>query len=153
MSTGRMTAEQLRKKYDFRWEIFDIIISGRSSIDSIQGFQLSSHEDADRFVSSYGYDLDNPIERAQAFGNFHESLNFIRRYFLQPENPDGLKLEVPRKIVELTDIRDLFLMSSLSYPGQGADRAGVVLRGWACAVLKIMHTVAHIDQDIRTSYF
>jgi uncharacterized protein (TIGR04562 family) len=153
MSLTTLSAEQLRKKYDFRWEVFDIIISGKSSIDSIQGFQLSSHDDADRFVSSYGYDLENPIERAQAFGNFHESLNFIRRYFLQPENPDGAKLEIPRKIVELTDIRDLFLMSSLTYPGQSNDRQGLALRGWACSVLKVMHTVAHIDQDVRTSYF
>jgi uncharacterized protein (TIGR04562 family) len=143
----------LRKKYDFKWEVLDIIISGRSSIDSTHGFQIQNLEDADRFVRSYGYDLENPIERAEAFGNFHESVNFIRKYFLQPENVDGLKLEIPRKIVELTDIRELFLMASMTYANQTADTQGVLLRNWACSILKVMHTVAHIDQDLRSSYF
>jgi len=150
---SKVTAETLRKKYDFRWEVLDIIINGRSSIDSSQGFQISTLEDANRFVTSYGYDLENPIERAQAFGNFHESLNFIRRYFLHPENFDGLKIEVPRKILELTDVRELFLLASSSNPGQGTDRSGLLLRNWACSVLKVMHTVAHMDQDLRAGYF
>lgn len=146
-----LSGEALRRKYDFRWEVLDIIISGRSSIDSTQGFQIQTHEDADRFVRSYGYDLDNPIEQAEAFGNFHESLNFIRRYFLQPENSDGLKLEVPRKIVEITDIRELFLLAS--HTNTSVDAAGLPMRHWACSVLKVMHTVAHMDQDLRSAYF
>ena len=147
------SGDLLRRKYDFRWEVLDIIITGRSSIDSTQGFHIQDRDDADRFLRSYGYDLDNPIEQAEAFGNFHESLNFIRRYFLQPENREGLKLEVPRKILELTDIRDLFLMASHAHVGQNQDTAGQNLRNWACSVLKVMHTVAHIDQDLRATYF
>ncbi len=146
-------AEALRKKLDFRWEDIEIILGGKSSIDSNQAFQIASREDADRFVRSYGYDLENPIENAEAFGNFHESVNLIRRYFLHPENPDGLKIEIPRKILEMTDIRDLFLMASFAYPGQSSDTIGVYLRNWACAILKVMHTVSHVDQDIRTGYF
>lgn len=150
---GGLANTALRRKYEFRWDVLDIIISGKSSIDSAQGFQISNLDEADRFIRSYGYDLENPIERAEAFGNFHESLNFIRRYFLAPDNPDGLKLEIPRRIVELSDIRELLLMANLSYPNQAADSQGTTLRNWACSILKIMHTVAHIDQDLRTSYF
>jgi uncharacterized protein (TIGR04562 family) len=149
----RHSADLLRKKYDFRWEVLDIIIAGKSSIDTTHGFQIANLDEADRFVRSYGYDLDNPIERAEAFGNFHESLNFIRKYFLQPENPDGLRIDVPRRILELTDIRDLFLLASQAAPGQGSDSIGNTLRNWACSILKVMHTIAHVDQDIRASYF
>ena len=148
-----MALEMIRKRYDFKWEVLDIIISGKSSIDTNQGFLIATLEEAGQFISSYGYNLENPIEKAEAFGNFHEAMNFIRKYFLQPENPDGLKTEIPRKILEMTDIRELFLMASLSYPGQEHDTQGMLLRNWACSILKIMHTVAHIDQDIRTSYF
>ena len=147
------TAELIRKKYDFRWEVLDIIISGRSSIDSINGFEINAFEEADRFVRSYGFDLDNPIEKAEAIGNFHESLNFIRKYFLQPENPDGLRIDIPKRILELADPRELLLMASLAIPGQTEDRQGEVLKQWACSLLKVMHTVAHIDQDLRSSYF
>jgi uncharacterized protein (TIGR04562 family) len=143
----------LRKNYDFRWDVLDIIIGGRSSLDSVEGFNVGNHEEADRFLLSYGFDLENPIEAAEAIGHFHEAMNFIRRYFLQPENPDGLKLELPRKILELTNVRDLFLMASYSAPGQERDTAGMQLKGWACSILKVMHTIAHIDQDIRSGYF
>ena len=145
--------ESLRKKYDLRWDVLDIIISGRSSIDSGVGFRISSSEEAGRFFGSYGYDVENPIERAEAFGLYQESISFIRKYFLQPENPQGLKLEVPRKILELTDIRDLLLMANASLPGQGNDTPGNLLKLFACSILKVMHTLAHIDQDLRTSYF
>src|SRR5690606_3785178 len=87
---------QLRKMNDFRWDVLDIIIGGKSSLDSREGFTVNNHDDADRFLLSYGFDLQNPIEAAEALGHFHEALNFIRRYFLQPENPEGLKLEIPR---------------------------------------------------------
>lgn len=143
----------LRNKYDFRWEVLDVIVSGRSSIDSPIGFQLQTLDEADRFVQSYGYYLDNSIEQAEILGNFREALNFIRKNFLQPENPDGLRLEVPKKILGLTDIRELFLLANLRGVNQTTDPQGKILRGWACALLKVMHTIAHIDKDLRASYF
>jgi uncharacterized protein (TIGR04562 family) len=141
------------KPYDFRWDVLDIIIGGKSSIDSHQGFQINTPDEAERFLLSYGLDLRNPIESAETLGHFHEALSFIRRYFLFPENQDGLKLEVPRKILELTNVRDLFLMASFSFPSQSKDSTGTILRNWACSILKVMHTIAHVDQDIRTVYF
>ena len=143
----------LKAKYDFRPDVLDIIIGGKSSIDSNDGFQVQSLSEAHDFIKSYGYDLENPIEKAEVLGNFHEALNFIRKHFLQPENPDGLKLEIPRKILELSDIRELFLMVSFNYPSQASDSQGKALKNWACSILKVMHTISHIDKDVRTSYF
>lgn len=153
MPNTKHSSEITRRKYDFRWEVLDIIVSGKSSIDSNDGFPITSLDEAGRFIASYGYDLENPIEKAEVFGHFHEALNFIRKFFLQPENPDGLRLEIPRKILELSDIRELFLMANLSMAGQQLDSQGFLLKHWACSLLKVMHTVAHIDQDIRSSYF
>ena len=144
---------ELRRKYEFRWEVLDIIIGGRSAIDTNYGFSLENMEDVDRFLRAYGYQLEDPIERAEAFGNFHEALAFIRKYFLQPENPNGLKIEIPRKILELTDVRELFLLSSMKGPNQSQDSQGAHQRNWACSILKVMHTIAHMDQDIRSPYF
>lgn len=141
------------KQFDFRWETFEIIVRGRSAIDTSVGFQLRTLEEVERFAMSYGYDLENPIERAEIFGNFHEAINFIRKNFLQPENPQGLKMEIPRKLLELTDVRELFLMASMTHPSQGNDTQGVFLMNMACSVLKVMHTIAHIDKDLRTPYF
>jgi uncharacterized protein (TIGR04562 family) len=161
-------AERLRRKYEFRWDVLDIIVSGKSAIDTGHGFRVRSVEEAERFIRSYGYELENAIERAELFGNYHEALSFIRRYFLQPDSPDGLKLDIPRKLIELSDVRDLFVFAS-ARPGAGSaegtrasglkpgsvsmDMQTQYLRLWSCALLKVMHTIAHVDQDLRTSYF
>jgi uncharacterized protein (TIGR04562 family) len=152
-TTGSVSSSFTRSRFDFRWDVLDVIIGVKSTIDSSEGFNILSIDEADRFIRSYGYDLENPIENAEVQGNFREALNIIRKHFLQPENPDGLRLEIPRKILELTDIRDLFLMSSLQYPGQQSDSHGHLLKNWACSLLKIMHTIAHIDKDLRTPHF
>ncbi|MBI3534240.1 MAG: TIGR04552 family protein [Deltaproteobacteria bacterium] len=144
----------LKRKYDFQWEVLDIIVGGKSSIDTAQGFHINNIEEANNFILSYGYNLENSIEKAEVSGNFHESVNFIRRYFLQPDNPDGLQLEIPKKILELTDIRELFLMANFRHNAQNNNASySAEIRNWACSILKIMHTIAHIDQDVRTSYF
>jgi uncharacterized protein (TIGR04562 family) len=148
-----VTPKDMRSRYDFRPDVLDVIISGRSTIDTPNGFQLTSVEEAKSFVDGYGYDLEKPVESAEVLGNFHEALNFIRKNFLQPENPAGLKIEVPRKILELGDVRDLFLLAGYHYPGQTHDGQGVSLRNWACSLLKVMHTIAHIDRDLRSPHF
>jgi uncharacterized protein (TIGR04562 family) len=150
---SRLSGAALRSRYELRWDVLDVIISGKSSIDAPTGFQIQNIAEADRFIHSYGYDWENPIEKAELLGNYHEALNFVRKNFLQPENPDGLKIEIPRKILELTDIRELLMMASSHYPGQTNDNAGQILRNWACSLLKVMHTIAHIDKDLRASYF
>ncbi|MCM2322156.1 MAG: TIGR04552 family protein [Oligoflexia bacterium] len=142
-----------RGKYELNWDVLDVIVAGRSAIDSPTGFQLRSGDEARRFIESYGYDLENPIERAELHGIFHEALNFVRKNFLHPENQDGLRLEIPRKIVELSDVGDLLLMASLHFTGQTAETQGIYLRNWACCLLKVMHTIAHIDKDLRATYF
>lgn len=146
----------LLRKYGFHWEILEIIISGRSVLDSmagLSGFPMKSTDDADRFIACYGFELEDPIQRAELLGNLHEAVNFIRKYFLYPENIEGLKLDIPRKILEITDIRDLLLMANLSFPGQMNDSAGNQLKSWACAVLKVIHALAHLDKDLRSAYF
>lgn len=143
----------LRAKYDFQAEVLDIVVSGNSAIDSLTAYQVQDIDEADRFIRSYGYDLDNPVEKAEILGNFHESLNFIRKHFLQPENPEGIKTEIPPEIIGMKDIRDLLLMVGFRFPRQTTDLEGQRLQSWACSLLKVMHTIAHIDKDVRTPYF
>jgi len=148
--------ENLRKKYSFDWNLLEVLLTGKSLIDTdtgLSGFSIRTLEDADRFIKSYGYDLTDPIEMAEALGNFHESIDFIRKFFLKPENSEGLDFEIPKKILEITDIRNLLLMANFSYPGQAKDTQGMILQRWACSILKVVHTIAHMDKDIRYTYF
>ncbi|MBI2606324.1 MAG: TIGR04552 family protein [Deltaproteobacteria bacterium] len=169
---------EFRKKYEFDWQILDVIIGGKSAIDNASGLFLKTPEDAVHFLECYGFDLENPIEKAELFGNFQESIQFIRHYFLRPENPEGLDLEIPRKILEITDITQLLTMASAGggsgavSPAAavvGAGHAAPVVGGashaapqfgaaghaalWACSVIKLMHTINHMDKDLGAYYF
>jgi len=147
---------QIFKKYHFRWDVLDAIIGGRSLVDlpsGLTGFTIKNIEHADRFLMAYGFDLSDPIEQAELLGHYRESLNFVRNYFLQPENPEGLKIEIPRKILELTDIRELLLMANLKLPGQSNDTQGTLLMNWGCSMLKMLHALSFVDKDIRSQHF
>jgi uncharacterized protein (TIGR04562 family) len=147
------SAAEVPKQFQFNWDIFDVIIGGKSLLDTnmgLTGFTMKGLEDADRFMRSYGFDLEDPIQMAESVGNLHEAIAFVRKYFLQPENPDGLKLEIPRKILEINDVRELLLMASGTH-SQSQNQPH--WRFWACALLKVVHAIAHMDKDIRTSYF
>lgn len=159
------------KEFQFDWETLDVLVGGRSTIDSNESLNVSTLDGATDFLQSYGFDLERPIEKAELLGNFHEALSFMRKYFLFPENPEGLRIDLPRKLLELTDPAQLLLWST----GQGAAGPGNTeptlsgfidktptdeprrrsqdLRLWSCATLKVMHTISHMDKDLRSPYF
>ena len=128
-------------------DVTNLMLRGKSVIDSNSGLPLRTEEAADEFLWKYGYNLENPVERAEVYGNYHEALRFIRKYFLKPENPEGADLEVPRSFMELTDMRQLFVWSSDKSLGQATRTR------WACGVLRVMHAISHLDKDLRHDYF
>lgn len=134
-----------------KWKIGEsvlrVLIGGRSFLDSREGFSgtFKSLHAAENYLSAYGFDLHDPIEKAELLGSLQEALRFIKTYFLKPSNPDGLGIEIPKKILELDGIPELLMFSSsIGHPE---------LRHWACAILKVMHTLSHVDRDLRTHYF
>ena len=129
-------------------DVLDVMIGGRSSIDT-RGRLLATinQEETKKFISAYGYELDNPIDRAELFGIYHESLNFIRKYFLKSENPDGWDLHIPTVFQELKDIEDLF-----TYIIDNKNESNTERRNWTCSIIRVMHTIVHLDRDVRTNY-
>ncbi len=133
----------------FDWDLMNVIIGGKSALDS--KFFLTTVKDmteVHRFLEGYGINPKDPISQAELFGNFQEALQFIKRYFLKEGNPDGLDLKIPNRIFMITDVSDLFLLATERK--DGGDDENVL---WAEVILKVMHTVLHIDKDIRSNYF
>lgn len=136
-------------KYLFDWESLDVVVSGRSALDS--KFFLGptvTVDTVERFLLGYGLDRDDPVGRAELFGHFQESVQFIRRYFLNDGDGEGLNIRVPNSVMMITDISDLFLMAT-----RGSERFSEEETLWAEVILKIMHTVLHVDKDLRSNYF
>ncbi|OUR93090.1 hypothetical protein A9Q84_21540 [Halobacteriovorax marinus] len=135
--------------YMFDWEILDVVVSGRSALDSkfFVG-PIGDTSQVNQFLRGYGLDPGDPISRAELFGNFQETLQFIKRYFLKEGNEEGLDLKIPNSLYMITDIGELFLMAT-------GQREGITKEDemWAEIILKIMHTILHVDKDLRSNYF
>ncbi len=136
-------------KYMIDWELLDVVISGKSSLDSkfFLG-EMDDQEQVNEFIKGYGLDPNNQITKSELLGNFHEALNFIKRYFLKEGNPEGLDLEIPTAVLTISNIENLFLMAT-----DRKNKNNIENRLWSEVILKIMHTILHIDKDIRESHF
>ena len=147
MVTNFMIKPDYLSKYKFDWEMLDVVVGGKSALDAEHFF--GEHIDRDRidfFLKGYGVNSKDPISKAGTFGNFQESIQFIKRYFLKEGNKDdGIDLKIPNSILMVTDVGELFDKIS--------NDPGDIESSWAEIVLKVMHTILHIDKDLRTKYF
>ena len=134
-------------KHLFDWEMMGLILGGDSSLDSRSFLgPVADGDQVKRFLEGYGLGHDDPVTRAELFGNFQEALQFVRRYFLREGSEDGLELEVPHSLQRISDVGELFMITV----DRGRDREEVC---WAEALLKVMHTILHVDKDLRFHYF
>lgn len=135
-------------KYVFDWDIFDVVIGGKSALDS--KFLINQIFDIDQvngFLKGYGLNTDDPVAQAELFGTFQEAMQFIKRYFLKEGDPEGLDLKIPNSLYMISDVRDLFLMTTGNTESSHEERL------WAEIILKVMHTFLHADKDLRSNYF
>jgi uncharacterized protein (TIGR04562 family) len=136
------------QKYMFDWELFDVVVSGKSALDTRNFLgPMSTIEQVNQFLKGYGLDPNDQVSRSELFGNFQEAMQFIRRYFLKEGNPDGLDFKVPNSLLMISDIGDLFLTATDDNPNKKEEKL------WAEVVLKVMHTIVHADKDLRSNYF
>ena len=136
--------------YAFNWETFDVVCSGKSSLDATNYLtELYDKDQVANFLYGYGFDISDPVESAELFGIFQEAMQFIKRYFLIEGNPEGLDLRIPNYLYTITNITELFLAAT----GHSSYKLKTEEALWAGVVLKIMHTLLHTDKDLRYRYF
>ncbi len=137
-------------EYSFNWETFDVVCSGKSSLDATNYLtELSEKQQVADFLNGYGFNISDPVESAELFGIFQESIQFIKRYFLIEGSPDGLDLKIPHYLYSITNISELFLAAT----GKSTQKLSTEETLWAGIVLKVMHTILHTDKDLRYRYF
>jgi uncharacterized protein (TIGR04562 family) len=126
------------KKWSFNWEILDSMIGGKSAID-LSSMRLKDLRDATQFLVSYGFDPEK--DKRHIHSVIIESLYFIQRYLMPDEWMQGMV--PPPEILNADDIRPIILMAS------SKDQTDQRNQAWACAVLRVMHTIAHIEGVYR----
>lgn len=135
-------------KYMFDWDAFEVIIGGKSALDSKNFLvPMESIEEVHQFLRGYGLDPSDPVTKAELFGNYHEAIQFIKRYFLREGSPDGLEYSMPNSLLMVSDIVQLFLMAADEKNENKEEKL------WAEIIIKVMHTIVHADKDLRSNYF
>jgi uncharacterized protein (TIGR04562 family) len=131
-----INTDDLLKVWSFNWGIMDVLIGGKSSID-LQELKVRSWQDATEFLRYYGYDPDVPADAQKIHMVICEAWNFIEQYLMPFEWSRGK--QPPSHLLYTHDARDIILAASDLRPDVATTQA------WACAVLRVMHTIAHID--------
>ena len=133
-----MEPSSVAKKWSFNWDMFDVIVGGRSAID-LGRMPIQSLEDAHAFMVNYGFDPEKDAREIQSV--MVEGICFIQKYLMPQEWERGI--QPPDDILYCTDIRKILLFASSREESESTKQL------WACALIRVMHTIAHIQGVYR----
>jgi uncharacterized protein (TIGR04562 family) len=126
---------------NFDWDALWSATEGRSYID-VQRLAVSSKSDARKFLLAYGYDIEDPQVREEIWRIYFEAIAFLRDALLDPGEtipPQFLTRSQNSDVVKL-------LLDASRQSGEASSR-------WACALLRVMHIISHLDNDVRYDNF
>lgn len=138
----RLNSKGNRKRLSLNWTQIKALTAGVSAID-LGSLLIRNREDARRFAKEYGFQLDSPEDWLRAGKAHREAITFIDETFLTPNQRHLMDPEIRNP----KDILDLLIFSS-NYMNKSVQK-----QRWACAVLKVMHGIFHIDLDFKLKNF
>lgn len=133
-----MTTHHPLSTAGFSWDTLGAMVGGHSAVD-IPALRLRTEEHARGYLAAYGYDTSDPMERATLEQHRLEAIEFIEGELIDPG-----ELRVPPALREERDVARLLLLAS-------AERRDESQR-WACAILRVMHTVSHAHSSLEERY-
>lgn len=131
-----------RNRYDFSWETLRSFLDGVSPID-LDRLALQSRDEAYQFLVQYGYDLAIPSEHHDAWGVFREALDYLQRVICPAPTPEDKAVSPPEELDQISDLTEVLLLASHQSP----------LQPWACALLRVMHTISHANHAVRNPFY
>jgi uncharacterized protein (TIGR04562 family) len=117
----------------FSWETLRTIIGGDSALDLAQ-LDLTDLAQAGDFLAAYGFDGSDPNQRAELAEIRADAVAFLEDRLLEPG--EAVLPEVRREL----DPRRLLVWAS--------EDSGGLRQRWACALLRVMHTRAHVPSEV-----
>ena len=119
-------------------EVTQVILGGGSPID-LDSLRIHSPGEAWNFALNYGYDLTVPVQRAAVMRVYEDAVDFLEAVVLE-----GTDLHVPFEVRDLQDPLDLLVWAS--------DRPRNIRGRWSCAILRVMHTLFHVDHNVNLRF-
>jgi uncharacterized protein (TIGR04552 family) len=126
----------------FNAKILGTVLGSQSVLDLPQ-LDLQGLDQAYEFLRAYGFDIKNPSDEEKLWDYYRRALSFISSELLTPDMVIPDSLADPH---QLKDLRYLLIYASTT------DSRPQSLKKWACAILKVMHVLAHVDNDLFTAF-
>jgi uncharacterized protein (TIGR04562 family) len=130
------------QNFDFPWQILRVVLEGISILD-VPRLEIKSMEEATSFVHAYGFSPHNPEDLELIWTFFEDAIQFIEKSLADPAHP-----RIPEHLRSrgaVSDIRRLILIAS--------DRTNNPDQIHACAILRVMHVLIHLNYDPRLKFF
>lgn len=140
--------QEYLEKYKLRWDALDVVVNGKSVLDSsFYAGPLEDEQHVRAFLRGYGFDGEEPIQLAEVFGSYQEAVQFIKRYLLDTDEPQIVNLKMPDRFFAISNVMDVFQIADGRL---GATKEEAL---WGMTILKVMHIILHADKDLRQRYF
>lgn len=124
--------------FSFEKRILDSVVGGVSVLD-IPRLDIHDIEKAHRFLQTYGYDLANEQDREKVWAIHRRAVTLIRENLLEGDE------SIPEVLTDPNQLRDIgYLMVYAST----IDHSKNIMQKWSCAILRVMHVVVHLSNDL-----
>ena len=105
---------------------------------------IRSANEAYRFVQGYGYELHTPTDAQEVQQLLQQVFQFMETCLLRPRDGEEAFLSIPEGLKARCDVIELLLLAS--------QPTKTTASLWACALLKVLHTLVHIENAPKIQY-
>lgn len=123
---------------NFDPEVFWSLIGGRAVVETPR-LGLQTKDEAYSYLKTYGYDIQVEADKEKLWQIHSRAIIYIRTQLLNEGESIPEEISDPK---QLGDIGNLLLMASMR------DSAPDSLHLWACAVLRVMHVISQLHNDL-----
>jgi uncharacterized protein (TIGR04562 family) len=123
----------------FGSQVLNSVVGGRSSLD-IQRLEVKDIDQAYAFSEAYGYNLQEQTDLDAVWDLHKGAISLLRDRLLDPGE------EIPDILSDARKLKDpgyLLVFASTQ------EHKNNPLQLWSCAILKVMHVLAHIGDDLQ----
>jgi uncharacterized protein (TIGR04562 family) len=125
-------------KLDFHKQILECVLGGISAID-IPRLEIFDLEGALQFSRTYGFNLEEPSQLEKLWSLHRRAVDLIKHELLEDDE------SIPE---ELTDPEQLVNPAHLLIFASSKDPKDREKQKWACALLRVIHVFAHVENDV-----
>lgn len=123
---------------EFDPEVFWSLIGGRAVVETPR-LSIKSKDEAYAYLKAYGYDMEVTADREKLWGIHSRAIIYIRTQLMKDGETIPEEISDPK---QLADIANLLMLASMR------DSSGDSLHKWACALLRVMHVISQLHNDL-----